>query len=242
MRTISVLGMSDHIVKSFSDDLHQLATDITRMGGLAERQVGEALDVFMRRNAAGARAVIERDTDIDNMQKEIERQAIRILVLRQPVAQDMRQAVTPFKIVNAIERIGDLAKNIAKRTLVLAEESALDAELLEAIAEMGKLVRQRICDILDAYATLDLEAATRVWMKDEDIDEQFDAVFHKLLSVMRDQPEAVEACAHLLFVAKNLERIGDHATNIAEIVHFLVTGEEMGTHRPRGGSEWPTVS
>lgn len=226
--------MNDHTVKAYAEELQHITAEVVRMGGLAEAQVAEALEAFARRDAAMARAVVERDSRVDALQKEVERRAIRLLVLRQPVASDMRQTISAFKVAMSLERTADLAKNIAKRSLQLAD-IVPDLKLMEAIDRMGRLVLSRLKEVLDAFADNEIERAIRVWMQDDEVDEHFESLFRELMKAMRDDPTKVDYCAHLLFVAKNLERIGDHATNVAEIIHYIVTGEEIGSQRPRGG-------
>jgi phosphate transport system protein len=226
--------MSDHTVKAYAEELQHITAEVVRMGGLAEAQVADALEAFARRDAAMARAVVERDSRVDALQKEVERRAIRLLVLRQPVASDMRQTISAFKVAMSLERTADLAKNIAKRSLQLAD-IVPDLKLMEAIDRMGRLVLSRLKEVLDAFADNEIERAIRVWMQDDEVDEHFESLFRELMKAMRDDPTKVDYCAHLLFVAKNLERIGDHATNVAEIIHYIVTGEEIGSQRPRGG-------
>ena len=226
--------MSEHTVKAYAEELQHITAEVARMGGLAEAQVADALEAFARRDAAAARGIIERDTRVDALQKDIERRAIKLLVLRQPVAGDMRLTVSAFKIAMSLERTADLAKNIAKRSLLLADVVP-DLKLMEAIDRMGRLVGGRLKEVLDAFSASEVDRAIRVWMQDDEVDEHFESLFRELMKAMRDDPLKVDYCAHLLFVAKNLERIGDHATNIAEIVHYIVTGEEIGSQRPRGG-------
>jgi phosphate transport system protein len=168
------------------------------------------------------------------MQREIERQAIRLIALRQPLAQDLRDTIAALKVSNNLERIGDLAKNIAKRTLMLTEIEPI--ALSRSLERMGRNVTSLLKDVLDAYASADAEAARRVWLQDEEIDERYNALFRELLTYMMEDPRKISVGANLLFMAKNLERIGDHATNIAEVVHYRVTGQELPEDRPRGPS------
>jgi len=196
------------------------------MGGLTEAQVADAITAVVKRNQDLATNVVSRDDRLDVAEREIERRAIKLIALRQPMADDLRRTVAAMKIANNLERCGDLAKNIAKRTLVIVESDPL-TPLTRSIDRMGKLVLQRLTAVLDAYARGDLERALAVWSQDEDVDEHYNSLFRELLTYMMADPRTITACAHLLFVAKNLERIGDHATNIAEIVHYQVTGEDM---------------
>ena len=224
--------MTEHTVKSFEDELNTLSAECARMGGLTEAQVADAITSVVKRNQDLAGAVVGRDDRLDIAEREIERRAIRLIALRQPMADDLRRTVAAMKIANNLERCGDLAKNIAKRTLVIIESDPM-TPLTRSIDRMGKLVVQRLTAVLDAYANADLERALAVWSQDEDVDEHYNSLFRELLTYMMGDPRTITACAHLLFIAKNLERIGDHATNIAEIVHYEITGEEMISERPK---------
>jgi phosphate transport system protein len=218
--------MNEHIVKSYEDELNSLAAECVRMGGLAEAQVADAVNAVVRRNQDLASSVVGRDEKLDQAERDIERRTIRLIALRQPVADDLRRALAAMKVANNLERCGDLAKNIAKRTLVIVESDPL-TPLTRSIERMGKLVLGRLSGVLDAYSRLDLERAVAVWTQDDEVDEHYNALFRELLTYMMGDPRTITACAHMLFVAKNLERIGDHATNIAEIVHYQITGEDM---------------
>ena len=218
--------MTEHTVKSFEEELNQLSAECARMGGLAEAQVADAITAVVKRNQELASAVVARDDRLDVAERDIERRAIRLFALRQPMADDLRRTIAAMKIANNLERCGDLAKNIAKRTLVIIESDSM-TPLTRSIDRMGRLVVQRLTAVLDAYARGDLERALAVWSQDEDVDEHYNSLFRELLTYMMGDPRTITACAHLLFVAKNLERIGDHATNIAEIVHYQITGEDM---------------
>jgi len=224
--------MNEHIVKSYEDELNSLAAECVRMGGLAEAQVADAVNAVVKRNQELASAVVLRDDKLDEAERDIERKTIRLIALRQPVADDLRRAVSAMKIANNLERCGDLAKNIAKRTLVIIESDPL-TPLTRSIERMGKLVLGRLSSVLDAYSRLDLERAVAVWSQDDEVDEHYNSLFRELLTYMMGDPRTITACAHMLFVAKNLERIGDHATNIAEIVHYQITGSEMIGGRPK---------
>jgi phosphate transport system protein len=202
------------------------------MGGLTEAQVADAVNAVVKRNQELAASVVGRDDKLDEAERDIERKTIRLIALRQPVADDLRRAMAAMKIANNLERCGDLAKNIAKRTLVIVESDPL-TPLTRSIERMGKLVLGRLSSVLDAYSRLDLERALAVWSQDDEVDEHYNSLFRELLTYMMGDPRTITACAHMLFVAKNLERIGDHATNIAEIVHYQITGAEMIGGRPK---------
>ncbi len=227
--------MADHIVKAYDEELNHLTADVARMGGLAEAGVADALETVTQRDLKLVQTVIERDLKLDALDAEIEKRTIRLIALRQPVAQDLRRTVAAMKIASNLERIGDLAKNIAKRGAVLADSEPI-IPLTRSIERMGRLVATRLKEVLDAYTTADIERAFGVWSRDDEVDEHYDSLFRELLTYMMGDPRTITAGAHLLFIAKNLERIGDHATNIAEIVHYQISGEELPTERPKWDS------
>jgi len=224
--------MSEHIVKAYGEELNQLAAEVARMGGLVEASISDAIDTVSKRDVHLAQTVIERDLKLDALNLEIERKTIRMIALRQPVAADLRQTVAAMKIASNLERCGDLAKNIAKRGVVLGETEPI-TPLTRSIERMGKLVLGRLKDVLDAYSASEVERAIGVWSRDDEVDEHYNSLFRELLTYMMGDPRTIAACAHLLFIAKNLERIGDHATNIAEIVHYEITGEDLPAERPK---------
>jgi phosphate transport system protein len=229
--------MNQHIVKSYGDELAQLTAEVVRMGGLTESQVNDAVAAVARRDVALAQAVIERDERIDACQHDVERRAIRLIALRQPMAGDLRRTVAALKISLELERVGDLAKNIAKRSLVLAEAEPMTT-LTRSMERMGKLVAARLKDVLDAYTAGEVDRAVNVWTHDDDVDQHYNSLFRELLTYMMGDPRTIQTSAHLLFMAKNLERIGDHATNIAEMIHYELTGADLTAEgpRPRAGS------
>ncbi len=222
----------DHTVKAFDEELDAITAEIARMGGLAEAEVADAIRAIAKSDVSLAASVIGRDAKLDGLEKEIERRAIRLIALRQPVADDLRHTVSAMKISTNLERIGDLAKNIAKRAMVIVESEPL-TPVTGSIERMGELVVTRLKNVLDALASREVEQAVAVWMNDHEVDEHYDAIFRELLTYMMGDPRTIAACAHLLFVAKNLERIGDHATNIAEILHYEITGFELTEDRPK---------
>lgn len=209
------------------------------MGGLAEAAVNDSLTAVARRDTSLAQNVIERDVRIDTAQREIERRAIKLFALRQPFASDLRVVLTGWRIASELERVGDLAKNIAKRALILNQAEPIN--LTRSVERMGKLAAAHLNQVLDAYASRDVQAAIAVWHQDDNIDAHYNSLFRELVTYMIEDPRTISSCAHLLFIAKNIERIGDHGTNIAEHIHFLVTGEEIDTQRPRADNE-PGVS
>lgn len=205
------------------------------MGGLAEAAVNDSLAAVSRRDTDLAQAIIHRDLKIDDAQREVERRAIRLFALRQPMASDLRVVLTAWRIATELERVGDLAKNIAKRTLILNQAEPI--QLTRSVERMGKIAATHLKQVLDAYANKDVQAAIAVWNSDDNIDAHYNSLFRELLTYMIEDPRTISSCAHLLFIAKNLERIGDHGTNIAEYIHFLVTGEEIVTERPRADQD-----
>ena len=222
----------EHTLRAYDEDLDAITAELARMGGLAEAEVADSIRAIARRDVALARTVISRDAGLDALEMDIERKAIRLIALRQPVADDLRRTVAAMKISMNLERIGDLAKNIAKRAIVIAEAEPV-SRLTGSIERMGELVTTRLQDVLDALTSRAVEQAVTVWRLDHEIDEHYDTIFRELLTYMMGDPRTITACAHLLFVAKNLERIGDHATNIAEILHYEITGVELTDERPK---------
>lgn len=224
--------MEQHTVKAYDADLDAITAELARLGGLAEAQVGDAIRAIGARDLALASAVIERDATLDALEADIQQKAIRLIALRQPVADDLRRIVAAIKISGDLERCGDLAKNIAKRTLIIAESDPL-TPITSSIERMGELVADRLKEVLDALAAREIDRAVAVWREDHEIDEHYDSIFRELLTYMMGDPRTITACAHLLFVAKNLERIGDHATNIAETLFFEITGQPLTDERPK---------
>ena len=210
----------EHIVSSYEEELSFLNNKVAKMGGLAERVVGQSLEALERRDRALAENTIQQDEVIDVLEHQIEDQAIVTIVKRQPVAYDLRQVIAPLRVSIDLERIGDLGKNIAKHTLAVVSES--------------QPVLVQLKDVLDAFMERDPDHALKVWYKDEDIDAMYNSVFRELLTHMMEDPRNIGLGTHLLFGAKNLERIGDHATNIAETVYFLVHGKAINDQRPKG--------
>ena len=224
----------EHTVRAYDDELDAISAELSRMGGLAEAEVADSLRAITQHDPTLAETVIASDARLDSAEREIERKSIRLIALRQPVADDLRRIVSAMKISSNLERCGDLAKNIAKRALVIAEADPV-TPLTASIERMGELVASRLKDVLDALGSRQVEGAVAVWKQDHEIDEHYEAIFRELLTYMMADPRTITACAHLLFVAKNLERIGDHATNIAEILHYEITGLDLGDDRPKSG-------
>jgi phosphate transport system protein len=230
--------MSEHIVKSYDRDLEALGRRISEMGGVAEKMLAEAMEALSMLDVELARRVVASDARLDVLQREIEEEAILTIARRQPLAVDLRECIAAIRISGDIERIGDLAKNIAKRTLKIATEARLPRAIV-GLKSMHEIAAMQLKDALDAYALRDVERARAVWENDADLDALEDSVFRDLLTFMMEDPRNISFCTHLLFCSKNLERIGDHTTNISETVVYLVTGEAMPTERPKGRETSP---
>lgn len=228
--------MADHTVKSYEDELTALDSTLAEMGDLALEQVNAAVEAISGNDLKLARRTVDGDARLDLLEARTEQLAVRLIALRQPLARDLRDILAAMKIAGNLERCGDLAKNIAKRALVVGDGSPPDASG-ESIRRMGQLVAARLAQVLAAQRTRDVDAAIAVWRRDSDIDELYDSLFRELLTRMVGDPRSIAACAHLLFVAKNLERIGDHATNIAESIHYQIVGDPIpGAGRPKAES------
>ena len=227
-----------HTVRAYDEELDAITAELGRMGGLAEAEVLDSVRCIARSDVSLAASVIARDARLDMLEREIERRAIRLIALRQPVADDLRRTVAAMRISSNLERIGDLAKNIAKRAMVIIESDPV-TPATASIERMGELVNARLKNVLDSLGSREVDQAVAVWRGDHEVDEHYDAIFRELLTYMMGDPRTITACAHLLFVAKNLERIGDHATNIAEILYFEMTGEELTEERPKSDSLSP---
>jgi phosphate transport system protein len=226
--------MNEHTVKSYDDELAHLTNIIARMGGLAEAQFDSAIQALVRRDSDLAMRVVGGDSQLDELEQEVQHFTVRMLALRQPVASDLRHIVAALKIASEIERIGDYAANLAKRCLILNHLPAVQP--VSAVLHMSRIVQEMLKDILDAYVERDVTEAVRVWNRDEEVDEIYTSLFRELLTYMMEDPRNITACSHLMFMAKNIERIGDHATNIAEVLHFVVLGTPIKGARPKGSS------
>ena len=220
-----------HIVKSFDEELARLSDLISRMGGLAETQLEQSIQALQKRDSSLAEAAIEHDRKIDMLHAEVDEMAIRLLALRQPMAGDLRHIVTGLKIAPIVERIGDYAKNVAKRAIALNQMPPVKP--LFTIPRMGRMVREMTKDVLDAFADNDVEKAHEVWVRDAEVDDMYDSLFRELLTYMMEDPRNITPCTHLLFVARNIERIGDLTTNIAELIHYQVEGVILDADRPK---------
>jgi phosphate transport system protein len=219
------VARQQHIVSAFTEELDQLTADVLRMGGLAEAMIRDASRAVVKRDAVLAETVIERDLEMDRLEREVESKAVRMLALRQPMASDLRNVIGAIKLSGGIERIGDLAKNISRRSLKVMDEDNRSA--LRGIERMGQAVSNILQAALDAYARRDAAAAIRVLHQDDDIDSHYNGLLRAMLVFMSEEPDQLHARSNFLFIVKNLERIGDHATNIAKVVHFIATGERI---------------
>jgi phosphate transport system protein len=217
--------VSGHTLKAFDEDIERLRALISQMGGLAEYAIEEAMRCLMQRDLEGAAHVVQEDKKLDLLEIETERRAVQLIALRAPMAGDLRDVVAALKISGVVERIGDYAKNIAKRVPLL--ENVGKIEPLTLLPEMARIATEMVHNVLDAFVERDAEAAVRVCERDAAVDDFYDSVFRTLLTHMMENPQNIGQSAHLLFVAKNLERVGDHATNIAEMVYYAATGEHM---------------
>jgi phosphate transport system protein len=223
--------MTEHTVKAFTEQLEALAAGIAQMGGLAEAQLAAAIEAIAKRDTSRAEDAVGGDKRIDELQADIENRALKLLALRQPMAVDLRETLGAIKIASELERIGDLAKNIAKRAIVLNREPPI--RLTQSLARMGRQTLSQLKLVLDAYSDRDAGGAETVWRQDGEIDEMYNSLFRELLTYMMEDPRTIGLCTHLLFVAKNIERTGDHATNIAEVVYHMVKGGHLAIDRPK---------
>ena len=223
----------DHTAKAFDTDLQEIMRKVAEMGGLAERQIGDAARALVERDTELAERVIAMDPTIDAMQHEIEEKAILTIARRQPMAVDLREIVGAMRVCNDLERIGDHAKHIGKRVVAL-DGDFNPQKLIHGVEHMAALVAGQLKQVLDAYASRDLAAALAVWNGDEEVDNLCTSLFRELLTYMMEDPRNITFCMHLMFCAKDLERIGDHATNIAETVYYMIEGRPIADQRPKG--------
>jgi phosphate transport system protein len=232
--------MNEHIVKSYEDELALLDKKIAHMGGLAERILAQAFDALERRDPRLAEIVVRSDKSIDALEREIEEQVVSMIARRQPMADDLRHVMAALRITTDLERVGDLAKNIAKRALAIAHESH-PKPLMSGLRHMGELALTQLKEVLDAYAERNADRALVVWREDEKVDAMYNSLFRELLTYMMEDPRNIGISTHLLFGAKNIERVGDHTTNIAETIHFLVRGVNITDDRPKGDETSTTL-
>jgi phosphate transport system protein len=222
-----------HTAKAFDGDLQDLSRMVAEMGGLAEKQLADSVSALARRDTVLAARITAADAQIDTLQSEIEEKAVLTIARRQPMAVDLREIVGALRLANDLERIGDLAKNIAKRVIALNAEFP-PPKLIRGVEHMTDMVLGQMKTVLDAYARRDDSKAMAVWRGDEEIDAMCTSVFRELLTYMMEDPRNISFCIHLLFCAKNVERMGDHATNIAETVHYIIEGRPITDKRPKG--------
>jgi phosphate transport system protein len=227
--------MSTHTLKAFDVDLEELARMVAEMGGLAEKEIADSIMALARRDLDLAQRVIALDPSVDALQRAIEEKAILTIARRQPMAVDLREIVGSLRVSNDLERIGDHAKNIAKRVLALDADIAF-SQVIRGVEEMTKLVLAQVKQVLDAYASRDVAKALEVWRRDEEVDAVNNSLFRELLTYMMEDPRNITSCTHLLFCTQNIERMGDHATNIAETVYYMVEGQALAEERPKGES------
>jgi phosphate transport system protein len=225
--------MNEHTAKAFDVDLQDLSRMVAEMGGLAEKQIADSVDALAKRDSDRADRVVVADAAIDALQREIEERSVLTIARRQPMAVDLREIVSALRIANDLERIGDLAKNIAKRVMPITADFH-PQKVIRGVEHMAALVLAQLKQVLDAYASHDLEKALVVWNGDEEIDAMCTSLFRELLTYMMEDPRHITFCIHLMFSAKNIERMGDHATNIAETVYFMVQGRPITDERPKG--------
>ena len=224
--------MSDHTAKAFDADLQEITRMVAEMGGLAEREIASAVDALAKRDTELADRVRRRDAEIDALQREIEEKSVLTIARRQPMAVDLRDVVGALRVANDLERVGDLAKNIAKRVTALTGDFH-PQKLIRGVEHMAALVLTQLKQVLDAYADHNLDKALQVWRGDEEIDAMCTSVFRDLLTYMMEDPRNITFCIHLMFCAKNIERMGDHATNIAETVYYMIEGHPLADERPK---------
>jgi phosphate transport system protein len=225
------MAITGHTLKAFDEDLDQLRAGIAEMGGLAEAAIRDSMQALIRRDVEAARKVVENDRRLDALEAEAEQRAVQLIALRAPMADDLREVVAALKIAGIVERVGDYAKNIAKRVHII--EPVTDLKPLSLLPEMARIAAEMVHDVLDAFAARDAEKAAAVCERDRALDDFYNSLFRTLLTFMMEDPQHITPATHLLFIAKNLERIGDHATNVAEMVYFAATGDHLG-ERERG--------
>lgn len=226
--------MSDpHIVSSFDEELKYLMRRVSEMGGIAERMVGDAVAALINSDAGNAQRIIAEDIILDDAERDINERAIMVIAKRQPMAHDLREVMGAIRIAADLERVGDMGKNIAKR-VVAVQGTGQPKQLVRGLEHLSELALTQLKEVLDAYSTRSAVAANQVRQRDDEIDAMYTSLFRELLTYMMEDPRNISACTHLLFCAKNIERIGDHATNIAETIYYMATGDRLLGERPRG--------
>ncbi len=225
-------AVTEHTVRAYDAELRSLDAMVAQMGGMAEHALGQAIDALLKRNPDLAGVTLEKDKDIDRLERLVDEHGVLILIRRQPVASDLRQVMTAIRVAGDLERIGDLAKNIAKRAITIAGEQQ-PKQVMAGFKHIGEAALRQLKEVLDAYSQYDAEAAVRVWQRDQEIDAMYNSLYSELLQAMMEEPQRAGLYAHLLFSAKNIERIGDHATNVAETVYYLIHGKVLEEERPK---------
>ncbi len=225
--------MAEHTVRAYDKELEQIGLKIAEMGGIAEKMLVDSMEALSNLDAGMAERTVMTDHKLDRLQREVENSAILTIARRQPVAGDLREIVGAIRTASDLERVGDLAKNIAKRATKVISDARVPRAII-GLKHMSDLAALQLKDVLDAYNARDAARAKAVWLRDAEIDAFEDSVFRDLLTFMMEDPRNITHCTHLLFCSKNIERIGDHATNIAETIHYLVTGENLPIERPKG--------
>jgi phosphate transport system protein len=223
----------DHTTRAFDSDLQEIARKVAEMGGLVEKQISDAIQALLERDAELAEHVIATDPMVDAMQRDIEEKAILTIARRQPMAVDLREIVSAMRLCNDLERIGDHAKHIGKRVVAISGD-LYPQTLIRGVEHMADLVLAQIKQVLDSYGSRDLQAALAVWKGDEEVDALCTSLFRELLTYMMEDPRNITFCMHLMFCAKDIERMGDHATNIAETIYFMIEGRPITDQRPKG--------
>ena len=228
-----MMNVTEHTARIFDSDLIKLTQLVAQMGGLAQKQVTDSIEALARHDTAMARCVIELDASVDELQHQIEEKAVATIALRQPMAFDLRALVAMLRIANDLERIGDLAKNIGKRVIAVSGETS-QRTLIRGLRHMASLVGAQLAAVLDSFVDRNPLKALRVWQGDKEVDALYVSLFRELITYTMEDPGTISPCIHYLFCAKNIERIGDHATNIAEAVHYMVEGHAIAGERPKG--------
>jgi phosphate transport system protein len=225
--------MQEHTTSAYDADLEEITRRVAEMGGITERQIADSVDALIKRDVPRAQRVIAADDSVDTLQREVEEKAILTIAKRQPMAVDLREIVSALRVANDLERIGDLAKNIGKRVLALPDDF-YPQKLIRGVEHMSSMVLAQLKLVLDAYAGRDVGKALAVWKGDEQIDAMCTSLFRELLTYMMEDPRNITFCIHLMFCAKNIERMGDHATNVAETVYYMIEGRTIVDQRPKG--------
>jgi len=233
MTEFSTTPRIDHTAKAFDTDLQEITRKVAEMGGLVERQINDAVQALVERDLELGERVMAADPQVDALQRDIEEKSILTIARRQPMAVDLREIVGAMRVCNDLERIGDHAKHIGKRVVAL-DGDFYPQKLIRGVEHMAELVAAQLKQVLDAYAGRDLPAALAVWKGDEEVDAMCTSLFRELLTYMMEDPRDITFCMHLMFCAKDIERMGDHATNIAETVYYMIEGRPITDQRPKG--------